>query len=151
MEHECKNLIEVGEGPSLCMDESVEGIAYSIRAWTKMSFAETLEYIKSAFTERGISLFAELDVRGMLGEKTLLPNYTILDVSKPEWIYQALDIDRDAGLFLPCRLALYEKDGGTAVCALDPTTLFALSGGDLSQLAGEIKGELQAVFTGLMA
>src|SRR5680860_789853 len=61
---------------------------------------------------------------------------------------QAMDVDRDLALLLPCPVTLREVEGGTEVRMLDPERVFQLAPADqqerLRPLAREVRERLEA-------
>lgn len=155
MAEECKEIIEVAEGPSVCAHPESEHphatqqeAAYGIKVWIERPYDEVLQSTRKAIVHEGFGVVTEIDVRKLLQEKLGLafPSYAILGVCNPKWAHQALELDRDIGLLLPCNVIVYEQSNGTIVEAADPIALMALAGGkDLQHLARTVKHALQTV------
>lgn len=158
MQEECENLVEVGEGPSICLDKEphrerhaaavLETAAYGIKAWVKRDFDDAIAATKKALGQEGFGVLTEINVRDMFHQKLNLsfPRYTILGVCNPEYAHQALDLDRDFGLLLPCNVVVYEQGEGSVVEAIDPIAQLAVTGNkDLQDVAVTVKEKLQDV------
>jgi uncharacterized protein (DUF302 family) len=67
-----------------------------------------------------------VNVRDTLKEKldVEFTKYMILGVCNPPIAFDALKIDKEVGLFMPCNIVLWEnKDGSTTVSAFDTTII----------------------------
>jgi len=79
-----------------------------------------------SITERGFGVLTEVNVRDTLKEKLDVDfsKYMILGVCNPPIAFDALKIDKEVGLFMPCNIVLWEnKDGSTTVNAFDTTII----------------------------
>ena len=78
--------------------------------------------------------------------------YRILGACNPSLAHQALDVDLDIGLLLPCNVIVYEGDtpGTTVVAAIDPIVQLGVTGrSDIGPMAQEVQERLARVFTQL--
>jgi len=157
MTDEREEIIEMAEGPSVRAHPDQEQAvpvaaqreaAYGIKAWIEKPYEEVLESTRRALKSEGFGVVTEIDVRTLFKEKLdiAFSNYAILGVCNPNWARQALDMDRDIGLLLPCNVIVYEQSNGTIVEAIDPIAMMAIAGGeDLQRLARTVKHSLQNV------
>ena len=108
----------------------------------------TLEEVKLKLAEalkiEGFGILTEIDVQKTLKEKIGVDfkPYKILGVCNPQLAYQALSIDEDIGLLLPCKIVLKQDGDGVEVSVLYPEEIFGVAGpetmaalGDLPQVA----------------
>ena len=82
-----------------------------------------------------------------------MEEYLILGACNPALSHQALDIDREIGLLLPCNVVV-RADGpqATLVQALDPQTMVQITGRpELKAVADEAARRLQAALDQLTA
>lgn len=81
--------------------------------------------VKQAFKDHGFGTLTEIDVRKTLKEKLGIDieDYVILGVCNPRLAHQALEIEPDLGLLLPCNVVVRESHGRTIVQALDPEVM----------------------------
>ncbi len=93
-----------------------------------------------------------IDVKKIFAEKLKLEydDYVIMDVCAPSLAQQGLSINKQAGLILPCKIAVYADKGKTKVSLYRPTvalsTASSLSGYDrLSKLAVEAEDSLKKI------
>ena len=81
---------------------------------------------RESITEQGFGVLTEINVRDTLKEKldVEFTKYMILGVCNPPIAFDALKIDKEVGLFMPCNIVLWEnKDGSTTVSAFDTTII----------------------------
>jgi len=81
---------------------------------------------RESITEQGFGVLTEVNVRDTLKEKLDVDfsKYMILGVCNPPIAFDALKIDKEVGLFMPCNIVLWEnKDGSTTVSAFDTTII----------------------------
>ena len=81
---------------------------------------------RKSITEQGFGVLTEVNVRDTLKEKLDVDfsKYMILGVCNPPIAFDALKIDKEVGLFMPCNIVLWEnKDGSTTVSAFDTTII----------------------------
>jgi uncharacterized protein (DUF302 family) len=112
--------------------------------------------VEAAFKAEGFGVLTEIDVQATLREKlgAAHEGHRILGICNPHLAKQALDIDRDVALLLPCTVTLRElADGGTEVRVLDPKAAFTLAAPDtrarLEPLADDVAARLGAALSAL--
>jgi uncharacterized protein (DUF302 family) len=77
-------------------------------------------------------------------ELRLRPRYKILGACNPPFAYEALQVDLEVGLMMPCNVIVHEDDDKRAtVLAIDPTKTVAATGNQkLVELAASVKDKL---------
>lgn len=81
-----------------------------------------------------------------------MEDYVILGACNPPLAHRALETDRSIGLLLPCNVVVRRDGDRTAVQALDPTTMVALSELEaLRPVAEEAARRLDAALAALTA
>lgn len=92
-------------------------------------FAEAVERVHAELKTEGFGVLTEISVTSTLREKLgeQIEDYVILGACNPPLAHQALQIDRNIGLLLPCNVVVRAVEGGTLVQALDPQLLVGLS------------------------
>ncbi|MFF3208828.1 DUF302 domain-containing protein [Streptomyces sp. NPDC002962] len=117
-------------------------------------FATTVARTRDALAEQGFGILTEIDVTATLKAKLDhdMEDYVILGACNPPLAHRALETDRSIGLLLPCNVVVRREGDRTAVQALDPTTMFALSEIEaLRPVAEEAAHRLDAALASLTA
>lgn len=101
---------------------------YSLRKTISGSdFDDALSKTKLALQEQGFGILTEIDVRATLKKKLNVDygQYVILGACNPPLAYQALQAEKEIGLFLPCNVIVYEENSELFVAAIKPTSAMA--------------------------
>ena len=66
-----------------------------------------------------------IDIQATLKNKigADIPKYTILGACNPHFSHQAVQIEQEIGLLLPCNVIVYEKDSAIHVSIFDPMVM----------------------------
>ncbi|MCX2923283.1 DUF302 domain-containing protein [Streptomyces sp. NEAU-W12] len=115
-------------------------------------FATTVDRVREALAAQGFGVLTEIDVTSTLKAKLDhdMEDYVILGACNPSLAHRALDTDRSVGLLLPCNVVVRTEGGRTAVQALDPGTMVALTELDaLRPVAEEATRRLDAALASL--
>ena len=109
---------------------------------TKKSFEETIDSIKEELKKRNFGVLWELNMKDKLGEHGLDLNgkAVILEVCNPQKAQTVLNKHISVGYFLPCKIALFERDGKTTIGTMLPSELMnQMPGVDLANVAEEVE------------
>jgi uncharacterized protein (DUF302 family)/effector-binding domain-containing protein len=140
-----------GYRTEVCMPV-VPSIGLSVRVAD--DFATAVERTTKALRAGGFGVLTEIDVRTTLREKigAEVEDFLLLGACAPELAKRALDVDRQAGLLLPCTVAVRADGDHTVVEALDPAILVRATGlAELGPVADEARERLAAVLAALRA
>ena len=87
-----------------------------------LSFQDAIAKVKDAFGAQGFGTLTEIDVQATLEQKLGLDTepYVILGACNPQLAHQALQLEPEIGLLLPCNVVVRRHAGTTLVHALDP-------------------------------
>ena len=101
---------------------------YSIKKQVNYSFTGAVAKTKTILAEEGFGILTEIDVKATLKNKLDVEwdNYVILGVCNPSLAYQALQEEKEIGLFLPCNVIVYEDQGKIFVSAILPTAAMSM-------------------------
>lgn len=122
-----------------------------LTATTRDDFASTRARLSTALADQGFGVLTRIDLRETLHEKLGVEHeaHEILGVCNPPLAHQALTIDPDVALLLPCSITLRDVGGATEVRVLDPERAFTLAApatrDALEPLAREVRSRLEAV------
>ncbi len=126
---------------------------YSISKKVNMSWEEAVEKTRAALAKEGFGVLTEIDVQATLKKKLDkdFNKYIILGACNPPYAYQALTVETEIGLLLPCNVIVYVNDKDeTVVSAIDPTVAMSMIDNPaLSLMAKEVKEKLQKVVESL--
>lgn len=124
-------------------------MAYYLETTSKQSFDKTIETTVAALAEAGFGVLSEIDVAGTLKKKLNLdkPPYRILGACNPSFAHQALDMEHNLGVLLPCNVIVrQETDGSVKVAAVDPLVQLSKTGNAaLEPIAAQVRTLLQGV------
>ncbi len=121
---------------------------YGYKKLVDASYEETITRTKEELQKEGFGVLTEIDVKATLKKKldVNFDNYIILGACNPPFAYQALQVEQDIGLLLPCNVIIYEKDGKTSVSAIVPTVAMNMvENADLENIAVEVEKKLKNV------
>jgi uncharacterized protein (DUF302 family) len=115
----------------------------------EMGFDQALTRIPEALKTEGFGVLTEIDVKDTMRKKLDVDfrRYRILGACNPPLAHQALSVNLEVGLMLPCNVIVYEDDAGkTVVKAIDPmNTLAAQGDGPLRDVATAVRDKLAKV------
>src|SRR5688572_23344663 len=91
--------------------------AYGLSTRTSLSFDEAVERITSELKEEGFGILTTIDVQATLKEKIDVDRepYVILGACNPKLANQAINVETEIGLLLPCNVIVYTQDGATHI------------------------------------
>ena len=98
----------------------------AIETTVPLPLDEAEAVVRAALAENGFGVLTEIDVAATLKAKLDVdrPALKILGACNPGFAHQALELDPNASLLLPCNVVLEPaSDGGTRVSAVDPRAL----------------------------
>jgi len=93
------------------------------------TFEEAIEKVTVALKGEGFGILTQIDVKDTLKQKLDVDfrRYTILGACNPSLAHQALTVDPQIGLLLPCNVVVQETpQGGVLVSIADPRSMFTL-------------------------
>jgi uncharacterized protein (DUF302 family) len=104
------------------------------------------EAVTEALKKVGFGVLTRIDVAATLKAKLGVekPPYVILGACNPNFANQALEMEPELGLLLPCNVIVYRNEGGkTVISAVDPGEMLSVVGrDDMQAIAGEVKALL---------
>jgi uncharacterized protein (DUF302 family) len=122
---------------------------YAFSTTTSRSYDEAISTVTDLLQEQGFGVLTEIDVSAVLKKKLGVDKrpYMILGACNPVLANQAMDVEPDIGLLLPCNIVVrQEDDGNTTVAFMDPSSVLSLvDNADVAELAGEVRNRLEKV------
>ena len=93
------------------------------------SFEVVIHRVVEALKEQGFGILTVIDVKETLKDKLDVDHmpYTILGACNPQLARQALDVDPDIGLLLPCNVVVRQEDDmSVTVVFMEPAAILGL-------------------------
>jgi uncharacterized protein (DUF302 family) len=112
-------------------------------------FDRVVERTKQELQREGFGVLTSIDLREKFKEKLGIDfrKYVILGACNPPFAHQAITIEENIGLMLPCNVVVYEKDGKTAVSIIKPTVAMSVIQDErLLEVAQKVEQKLKKVF-----
>jgi len=125
---------------------------YSYTKQVPLSFREAKEKTTAALAQEGFGILTEIDVKAALKKKLGVEygEYVILGACNPPFAYQALQAEKEIGLFMPCNVIIYEDGGKTFISAILPTvTIGAINNPSLVDIAKTVEEKLKKVINNI--
>ncbi len=131
----------------------MEKTRYAYRTTIDASYEDAIEKTTAALQAEGFGVLTEIDVKATLKKKLDVDfrKYIILGACNPPIAHQALNVEIEVGLLLPCNVIVYETDDGkTTVSAIDPVAQLGVAGAPhLSEAAETVAHKLKRVIESL--
>jgi len=122
---------------------------YSFPTHLRGDLQEIETHLVDVFKQEGFGVLTEIDSQAVLKQKFGLEKrpYKILDACNPTPANQALEVEPDIGLLLPCNVVVREEDNGSITVAfMDPESVLSLvNADDVAILAKEVRSRLERV------
>jgi uncharacterized protein (DUF302 family) len=121
----------------------------------RTSFDEAVQRTREALAQNGFGVLTEIDMKATLKDKlgADMENYLILGACNPPLAHQAVTVDRQIGLLLPCNVVVRADptDQNTVIVdAMNPRLLVEVTGdAGLEPVADEVAAKLQAAIDSL--
>lgn len=124
-------------------------MSIAISTTVHLSFTDAVQATRDALKVQGFGVLTEIDVQATLREKIgeEMEDYLILGACNPPLAHQALNVDRQIGLLLPCNVVVradVTQPGSTIVEAMDPEIMVAVTSNlDLKPVAEDAAARLR--------
>ena len=115
---------------------------------TDYNFEQAIEKITEELKKEGFGILSSIDFKDTFNKKLSVDykKYTVLGACNPPLAHKALQADEEVGLFLPCNIAVYEKDGKTNISVFDPIFITTvIDNPQIKSVAEEVKKKLARV------
>ena len=121
---------------------------YGYKRQINQSFEQTEQSLHQSLQKEGFGVITEIDVKSVFKQKLNndFKKYKILGVCEPNTAYEAISIDEQIGLLLPCNIVIWENDDqSTSVAAIDAKVQLAIAEkSDLTDHADKINQKLRS-------
>ncbi len=123
--------------------------SYSLVVEVAVPFDEAMEKLTAALKTEGFGVLTSIDMKAVLKEKlgVEFQRYTILGACNPPLAHQALQIEQEVGLLLPCHIVVYENgETASTISIADPLVILDVADNrQLAPLAAEVAARLHRV------
>ena len=119
---------------------------YGFTKATDLKFDTALARVEEELQKEGFKILTKIDAQTKFKEKLNIdfPKYVILGACNPKMAYQAITLEWNIGLLLPCNIIVYEKEKKVWVGVIKPTEAMAMVQNDgLRRLAIEVETKLK--------
>lgn len=109
----------------MCNQKHMETTNYGFTKVVALPFADAVVKVKEVLAVEGFGQLTEIDVQAKLKEKVGadMEPYVILGMCNPKLAHQALLIETEIGLLLPCNVIVYVQNGITHIAAQKPSLM----------------------------
>lgn len=121
---------------------------YGFSKTTDYNFEQAIEKVTEELKKEGFGVLTTIDVKETLKKKIDVDfkKYTILGACNPKLAHDALQVEEELGLLLPCNVIVYEKNDKTVVSIFDPRVMtLVIENPEMKPVAEEVKNKLQRV------
>ncbi len=104
--------------------------------------------VRDALKAEGFGVITEIDVKQTMKDKldADVRPYLILGACRPQSAHDAIGVEPDIGVLLPCNVVVYETDGGTRVTVVNAGAMLGMVGNaELVPIADDIQARLGRV------
>ena len=119
---------------------------YCFEILTTAPYEAVVDTVKDAFKAEGFGTLTEIDVQATLRDKIAheMGPYTILGMCNPNMAAQAITLEPNIGLMLPCNVLIRQHEDGTSISAQDPEVFMRVVGNAaLTRLSNGVRAHVQ--------
>lgn len=128
-------------------------MSYHISKTVKGNFAEIREKVIENLKDVGFGVITEIDMKEKLKEKLDVDfkNYVILGACNPGFAYEAIQMEEELGVLLPCNVVLIDnEDGSVKVSAIDAQKMMSVVGNEkLDEVASVVNERMRQALVNL--
>ena len=121
---------------------------YGYKRQINQTFEQSEQKLRQTLINEGFGVVAEIDVKNTFKQKLNIDfkKYKILGACEPNTAFEALSMDEQIGLLLPCNIVLWEnEDQTTTVVAINSKVQLSISGiNELEEYAAQINKKLKS-------
>ena len=126
----------------------IVGEQYAVTAETALGFDEIVARTRTELEAEGFGVLTEIDVQTTMKQKlgVEMEPYLILGACNPTFAHQALELEPELGVLLPCNVVVYQRGERTFVSAVDAERMLSIVDNDeLAPVAAEVRSRLARV------
>lgn len=114
---------------------------------TIKSFEEVLKNLQEKVPENGFRILHIHDVKQTLKEKGFdIDNYSIVEVCNAKFANCVINVNKEYGVMMPCKINVYSDEGKTVILTPEPTIMasrFGMTG--IEDIAGDVDAALKKI------
>lgn len=121
---------------------------YGFSKTVSLTYEQAIEKVTGELKKEGFGILTTIDVKDTLKKKLNVDfiRYIILGACNPPFAYQALQVEEQIGLLLPCNVIVYEKGDTVVVSAFDPMLMVkVVENQNMEPIAEEVERRLRRV------
>ncbi|WP_129408412.1 DUF302 domain-containing protein [Marinitoga lauensis] len=125
---------------------------YGILKETNYDFEEAISRLNEELQKEGFGILMRIDLNEKFKAKLGIEfkKYAILGACNPKNAHKAILAEENIGVFLPCNVIVYEKEGKTVVTAIKPTVaMSSAENEEVYEIAKNIEDALTRVISNL--
>lgn len=128
-------------------------MSYHISKIVEGGFDETLQKVVESLKDVGFGVITEIDLQAKLKEKLNVDfkKYVILGACNPGFAYEAVQMEEELGVLLPCNVVLIDmEDGNIKVSAINAQKMMSVVGNDaLDKVSATVNDRLKQALENL--
>ena len=128
-------------------------INYGFTKEIEASLEEAITKVTNELKKEGFGILTQIDVAEKFKEKLGIDfeKYIILGACNPPSAHEAILVEENIGLMLPCNVAIYKRRNKTVVSIIKPTVAMKMIGNsELEHIASAIEKKLKKVFDAII-
>jgi uncharacterized protein (DUF302 family) len=120
-------------------------LGYTIES--EKNFDDAVSAVEAACAAKGFRVLHSHDVQATLAEKGFERGpFRIIEICNSKFAHKALGIDETVGLFMPCKINIYTKQGKTVLSAMRPSLISEFfSNRELKEVADEVDAIVRSI------
>ena len=122
---------------------------YGYTRKVNLFFDEAVDEVTEKLGDEGFGVLCEINVKETLKKKLDkdFDNYIILGACNPSFAYEALKVEKEIGLLLPCNIIIYsDEEDNVFVSAIVPSVAMGMVDNPrLGEVALEVESKLKGV------
>ena len=114
---------------------------------TEKNFDDAVSKIEEITATKGFRILHIHDIKASLAEKGFQRGpFKIIEICNSKFAHKVLGINEDVGLFMPCKINVYTKDGKTVISAMRPALIGEFfKNDDLMETAKEVDAIVRSI------
>lgn len=125
---------------------------YGMSKEVGIPFDAAVQKVTEELKKEGFGVLTTIDVKDTLKKKLNLDfkRYLILGACNPHFAHEALEIEEQIGLLLPCNVIVYESEGKTGIGIFDPMIMsMVIENEEIKTIALQVRSKLENVLAGI--